>query len=92
MFDHMMCDLWLYFGRLPADEAGETQSQHVHHPRLAADHRGGAHVLRRHQRREVHTLSGFLQVLEVLEIHQCFFKAMKSLKNSTFLIGVLTSP
>ena len=33
-----------------------------------------------------------LKCLKVLEIHLCFFKALKSLKNSTFSIMVLKSP
>ena len=33
-----------------------------------------------------------LKCLKVLEIHHWFFKALKSLKNSTFLIKVLKSP
>ena len=33
-----------------------------------------------------------LKCLKVLEIHHWFFKALKSLKNSTFLVKVLKSP
>ena len=33
-----------------------------------------------------------LECLKVLEIHHWFFKALKSLKNSTFLVKVLKSP
>ena len=33
-----------------------------------------------------------LKCLKVLEIHYCFFKALKSLKNSCFLVKVLKSP
>jgi len=54
-FTPQPCRWWLIFShcRVSADEAGEAQTQRIHHSRPADDDRRWTHVLRRHARRTV---------------------------------------